>query len=83
MLGMLHLWLCCSTCNPAYFHLQVTDEKVVFWAPSNKMVAGRQRQCIGAITLSESPLTLSDDDAVPALIQVRQGPPHLCAWYWW
>ena len=83
MLGMLHLCQCCSTCNAACHRLQITDEKVVFWAPSNKMVAGRQRQCIGAIIFSESPLTLSDDDAVPALIQVRQRSPHMCGLWWW
>ena len=80
--AQLPQWYACSAAAHAMLpvhRLQVTNEKVVFWAPSNKTVAGRQRQCIGAITLSETPLTLSDQDAVPALIQVRQQSPHQCA----
>ena len=47
-----------------------TKEKVVFWAPSKKCVMARERIMLGAVTLSEVPAAVTDEESLPILLQV-------------
>lgn len=44
----------------------------MIWAPASKGVVGRRRRTLGKIVLAESPVEVSDEAALPILLQVRQ-----------
>jgi len=49
----------------------VRDEEAIFWAAGRQAVTGRKRRVVGAVVLSESPLEVSDEQALPVLLEVR------------
>jgi hypothetical protein len=51
----------------------VTERNSVFWASASKQVLGRRQRRLGSLVLSEVPLQLSDEMALPVLLQVGWG----------
>ena len=47
------------------------DEEAVFWAEGRQAVTGRRRRAVGAVVLAEAPLEVSDEQALPVLLEVR------------
>ncbi len=64
--------------------LSMQEWDVAFWAPASKAVLGRRQKRLGSLLLSEEPIKLTDDVALPVLIKVSQllcqsqVPPALC-----
>lgn len=52
----------------------MTSERVVvLWSSSSKAVVARRQRRVGCLVLSSEPCALTDDAALPALLQVRLG----------
>ena len=45
----------------------------MFWAAGRQAVTGRRRRAVGSVVLSESPLDLTDAQALPVLLEVNVG----------
>lgn len=53
-----------------YLSGEIQERTAVFWAPGSKAVLGRRQRVLGALVLSEVPLKLTDELALPVLIKV-------------
>jgi len=53
-----------------YLSDEVAERTVVFWAAASKAVGAKRQRVLGSLVLSEQPVKVEDERALPVLIKV-------------